>query len=403
MAVESIVSDRDVDLRDEYRDQVAAEWTAEPLAPVSTLTNGRLHEPPGVGLPLLLAPAYAVAGPKGAELLVAALLALGLVAAAALGRQLVPDPWATGSALALGLSPPALAWSTAVSPEPVAAAAIAGAALFTLRVRSTPHLRRAAGAALLIGLLPWLSVKFLPAMVVCALALARWLRRRSRGFTAFAALEIVLVPAVALITINERLYGALTPYAAVLGEPTGATGIAEHVARAPRLVGALLDPEVGLLVWAPAGALAFLALELLARSLRERLHVALPSVVDVEVSAAFLAILCGVQLGVAAFLAPSLTEEAFPGRELIPALPVAAALSAWGLRHAPRIGGALVAVTLAASLWLLVAARLDGNASLAPPEGALPWAGLGLVVAAAVAATIVFLLGRELLRERELR
>jgi hypothetical protein len=134
-------------------------------------------------------------------------------------------------------------------------------------------------------------------MVVCALALARWLRRRSRGFTAFAALEIVLVPAVALITINERLYGALTPYAAVLGEPTGATGIAEHVARAPRLVGALLDPEVGLLVWAPAGALAFLALELLARSLRERLHVALPSVVDVEVSAAFLAILCAVQLG----------------------------------------------------------------------------------------------------------
>jgi hypothetical protein len=315
----------------------------------------------------------------------------------------VPDPWATGSALAFGLSPPALAWSTTVSPEPVAAAAVAGAALFTLRVRSTPHLRRAAGAAVLIGLLPWLSVKFLPAMVVCALALARWLRRRSRGFTAFAALEIVLVPAVALITINERLYGALTPYAAVLGEPTGATGVAEHVARAPRLVGALLDPEVGLLVWAPAGALAFLALELLARSLRERLHVALPSVVDVEVSAAFLAILCAVQLAVAAFLAPSLTEEAFPGRELIPALPVAAALSAWGLRHAPRIGGALVAVTLAASLWLLAAARLDGEASLAPPEGALPWAGLGLVVAAAVAATIVFLLGRELLRERELR
>jgi drug/metabolite transporter (DMT)-like permease len=106
---------------------------------------------------------------------------------------------------------------------------------------------------------------------------------------------------------------------------------------------------------------------------------------------------------VAAFLAPSLTEEAFPGRELVPALPVAAALSAWGLRHAPRIGGALVAVTLAASLWLLAAARVDGDASLAPPEGALPWAGLGLVVAAAVAATIVFLLGRELLRERELR
>jgi hypothetical protein len=298
LAAESIVSDRDVDLRDEYRDGVARDWTAGTLEPVSGLTNGRLHEPPGVGLPLLVSPAYALAGTKGAELFVAALLALGFVAAAALARHLVPDPWATGAALAGGLSPPALAWSTAVTPEPVAAAAIAGAALFTLRVREQPHLRRAAFAALLIGLLPWLSVKFLPAAAVCAFALARWLRRRSRGLTAFAALEIVLVPAVALLTANERLYGGFTPYAAV-DAPTGASGVAEHLARAPRLVEALLDPQVGLLVWAPAGALAFLGLELLARSLRERLAVALPGVVDVEVAAAFLAALFGAQLLVA--------------------------------------------------------------------------------------------------------
>jgi hypothetical protein len=72
---------------------------------------------------------------------------------------------------------------------------------------------------------------------------------------------------------------------------------------------------------------------------------------------------------VAAFLAPSLTEEAFPGRELVPALPVAAALSAWGLRHAPRIGGALVAVTLAASLWLLAAARRRRRRVARPARG----------------------------------
>jgi hypothetical protein len=396
MAVESIVSDRDVDLRDEYRDRVARSWTAEPVQPVSGLTDGRLHEPPGIGLPLLLAPAYALAGTTGVELFVAAVLALGFAAAAALARHLVPDPWATAAALAGGLSPPALAWSTAVSPEPVAAAAIAGAALFTLRVREQPHLRRAAFAALMIGLLPWLSVKFLPAAAVCAAALARWLRRRSRGLTAFAALEIVLVPAVALLTVNERLYGGLTPYAGVVGQPTGTSGLLEHVARAPRLVGALLDPQVGLLVWAPAGVLAFLSLELLARSLRERLSVALPGVVDVEVAAAFLALLVGSQLLVAAFLAPTLAGRAFPGRELIAVLPVGAALAAWGLRHAPAIGRALIAITLAASVWLLVGARLDGEAQLAPPQGALPWAGAELVVAAAVAAMIVFLLAREL-------
>jgi hypothetical protein len=403
MAAESIVSDGDVDLRDEYRDRVWAPWTAGQLAPVSGLTGGRLHEPPGVGLPLLIAPAYALAGPRGAELFIAALLALGFVAAAGLGRHLVPDPWASAAALAGGLSAPALGWSTAVSPEPVAAAAIAGAALFTLRVREEPFFRRAAFAALLIGLLPWLTLKVLPATAVCAFVLARWLRRRSRGLTAFAALEIVLVPAVALLTANERLYGGLTPYAAVLGEPTGASGIAEHVARAPRLVEALIDPQAGLLVWAPVGALAFLALELLARSLRERLAVALPGVVDVEVSAAFLAALCGAQLLVAAFLAPALEEDAFPGRELIAIVPVGAALTAWGLRHAPTLGRVLVAVTVGAGLWLLAGARLAGDAQLAPPAGPLPWAGAELVVAVAVTATIVVLLARELVRERELR
>jgi hypothetical protein len=367
------------------------------------LTGGRLHEPPGVGLALLVAPAYAVAGTTGAELFVAALLALGFVAAAALARRLVPDPWATAAALAAGLSPVALAWSTAVAPEPVAAAAVTVAALFTLRVRDAPHFGRATVAAAFIGLLPWLSLKFVPVAVLCAAALARWLRRRSRGLTAFAALEIVLVPAVALITVNERLYGGLTPYAAVdpSTSPTGADTAVEYLERFPRLVGALLDPQDGLLVWVPLVALAFLALELLTRSRRERLSVALPGIVDVEVTAGFLATLCGVQLLVAAFLAPALGGPWFPGRDLLPVLPAAAALCGWGLRHAPRVGAALAVATIAAGLWLLAGARTS-DAALAPPEGPVPWGGAEPAVCAVVAAVVAFLLGRELWREREL-
>lgn len=401
LATESLTSDGNVDLRDEYRGQAWREWDGAPLRPVAGLTGGRLHEPPGVGLPLLLAPAYAVGGTTGAQLLVAALLALGFVAAAALARRLVPDPWATGAALIAGLSPPALAWSTTVTPEPVAAAAVAGAALFTLRVRDAPRFGRAAVAALLIGLLPWLAVKFLPAAVLCAIALARWLRRRSRGLTAFGALEIVLVPTVALITVNERLYGGLTPYAAVPGDPTGASTVADYAERIPRLVGALFDPSAGLLVWVPFGVLAFLALELLTRSLRERLAVALPGVVDVEVTAGFLAALCGVQLLVAALLAPSLEGAWFPGRDLLPALTVGAALCAWGLRHAPRIGAACAAATIGAGVWLVLGGHL-GDGTLAPPEGPVPWGGAEVAVCAAVAATTVYLLGRELWRDRDL-
>jgi hypothetical protein len=38
----------------------------------------------------------------------------------------------------------------------------------------------------------------------------------------------------------------------------------------------------------------------------------------------------------------------------VPALPVAASLVAWGLRHAPRVGAVLGAVTLALSASLFV-------------------------------------------------
>ena len=399
LIVESIVSDGDVDLRDEYRSQEYEAWIDGSLAPVAGLTEQRLHEPPGVGLALLLAAPYAIAGPVGAELFVAGLLALGFVAAAALARRLVPDPWATASAAVAGLSAPVLAWSTTLASEPVAAAALAGAALYTLRVRDEPTFRRATTAALLIALLPWLSVKYLPVAVVLALVLARWLRRRRRGLTAFGALEVVLVPTVVLITVNERLYGGLTPYAAVSGDPTGADSFAEYVERAERLVWLWLDPDWGLLVWAPFGALAFLALELLVRSVRERLSVALPSVIDIEVTAAFLVALCAAQTLVAAFLAPAFDEHAaFPARELLPAIPIGAALAAWGLRHAPRIGSALAALTLTASAWLLGAGYL-GDASLAPPDGPLPWGGAEVAVAALAATAVAFLLIREAVRE----
>ena len=402
LIVESIASDGDVDLRDEYRSQAYHAWIDGDLMPVAGLTGGRLHEPPGVGLGLLLAAPYAIAGPVGAELFVAALLALGFVAGAALARRLVPDPWATGSAVVAGLSAPALGWSTAIASEPVAAAAVAGAALYTLRVRDEPTFRRATTAALLIAVLPWLSIKFLPVAVVCAAALARWLRRRRRGFTAFAALEVILVPAVMLISVNERLYGGLTPYAAVPGDATGASTFSDYVDRSERLVTLFVDADWGLLAWAPFGALAFLAMELLVRSVRERLSVALPEVVDVEVTAGFLVALCAAQVAVAAFLSPVFEEDAaFPGRELLPVVPVAAALAAWGLRHAPRIGATLGALTVLGGLWLLVGARV-GDGELAPPSGPLPWAGAEAAVAGLAGAAVVYLLARELWREREL-
>ena len=90
-----------------------------------------------MGFPLLIAPAYALGGPRGVELFLAAIAALAIALAYRLALRVAPDPWALGAALAVGLSPPLLAYSTAVYPELPAAAALAGATLLAVRLSTT--------------------------------------------------------------------------------------------------------------------------------------------------------------------------------------------------------------------------------------------------------------------------
>src|SRR5215218_3013585 len=81
LAAESLVEDGDVDVLDEYASRAYADFYPYELDRHGTETEGRLNEPHGVGLPLLIAPAYAVAGAKGVELFLAAIAALALALA----------------------------------------------------------------------------------------------------------------------------------------------------------------------------------------------------------------------------------------------------------------------------------------------------------------------------------
>ena len=117
LTAESIVSDDDIDLRDEYATLAYRDWYPYVLERRGRLHNGQANEPTGAGFALLIAPAYALGGPLAVQLLLAALAALAFVLAAALARRVVPEPWASVAALACGLSPPALAAATTVSPE----------------------------------------------------------------------------------------------------------------------------------------------------------------------------------------------------------------------------------------------------------------------------------------------
>jgi hypothetical protein len=404
LTAESIVSDGDVDLRDEYARRAYRDWYPYVLERHGRLTNGQANEPHGAGFPLFIAPAYALGGPLAVQLLMAAIAALAFTLGGLLARRVVPEPWASTAALVCGLSPPALAYGTAVTPELTAAALIAAAALLALRARERPRIRRVAGAALALAALPWLGLVFAIPGAVVAVALLRWLRRRGRGFAMLVVVEVLLFSGVMYVTINDQLFGGFTPTTAdVPGRGLDDLGFADFAGRAPRLVALWIDRSYGALRWAPVLALAFFALWLLWRSRRDRLADALPDRRDVEVAATLCALICGVQVLVATFVAPTMFGFWFPGRYLLVAFPLAVALVAWGLRHAPRTGGVLAALTLATSIWWYAELRIGGGgiigptsrAPLGPLDGALPLFGTGsagATVALAVAGAAVVLL-----------
>jgi hypothetical protein len=428
IAAESLADGGDLDLADEYaerrdelrsgaerRDELRSEGESgatrrdelrgEPgatrrdsLRTDGRVVAGRLVEPHGIGFPLLIAPAYELGGDGLVVAMLAAAAALAFVLAAALARRVVPDPWATWAALLAGLSPPVVADATAVLPALTAGALLAGASLCALAVRERPLMRSAYGGAALLALLPWLDPWLLVPAAPITVALAHWASRRGRALVALGTVEVQIASLVFYVSLNDRLYGGFTPLAVADAPVTGASAPGDYLERLPRLAGLFVDRDAGLLRWAPVMALAFLGVWLLARSRRERLARLVAERRDAE-HAAFLAFaVCAAQVAVAAFASRTLEGPWFPGTQLVPALPCAVPLVAWGLRHAPRAGWALGALSLATSFWLALTAQW------APPESDAPWGPLVVAFPVVAAPAVVAWLGALWWRERrELR
>jgi hypothetical protein len=151
-----------------------------------------------------------------------------------------------------------------------------------------------------------------------------------------------------------------------------------YIERIPRLAGLWLDREAGLLRWAPFLALMFFAAWLLYRSRRDQLaRVATPRREAEACSGLLLAIVAAQVLVVALLATGELRGDTFPGVPLVAVLPCVGALSAWGLRHVPRLVGALLALlTVVSSAWLVIADRRGSLTGWLDVDTSAPWGPL---------------------------
>jgi hypothetical protein len=283
----------------------------------------------GLGFPLLIAPLEGL-GHEAVAIVLAAVTALGFVLGALLARRIVPEPYASAGAVVAGLSAPVVADASAILPFGTAGTALAGAALCAA---AAPRPAPVFAAAALLAVLPWLDPLLLVPAIPIAAALYLWCRQARHATRGLIAVELAIASVVLYVSLNEQLYGGPIPSRLPSLDDT----LAVRFDGTPRLG----TPWLELL---PIFVLVAYAGWLLRRSRVEGLARLVPERTAAEAAG-------GLALAVVAAVLLVATTDA---RQLVAALPVAGALVAWGLRHAPRVGAALGAVTLAATAFALL-------------------------------------------------
>jgi hypothetical protein len=243
MLAQSLWREHDLDLADEFERGDHLEFTPGMGAmPFGTFrADGRPVTTHSPGLPLLLAPAYALGGRTACVLLLALMAALLAVETWRLALDFTGSREAAAIAWLMAAGPPAFFYSFHMYSEvPTALAAVMALRLLL----SNPGVRGAIAAALLTAALPWLHVKMIPAAAV--LGLVAVLRLKGRARMAFLAIAALL--AAAYLGFYWQVYGQPTPLALY------GSKLPKKVKRAEpleALIGMFLDGSYGLLPIAP--------------------------------------------------------------------------------------------------------------------------------------------------------
>jgi hypothetical protein len=313
LMAQSLWKEGDLDLRDniergDYREYFPGDLVPHWGAP---RRDGRPFPAHSPGLPVLLAPVYALGGRRACVVLFALLLAALGHEVLSLARRLTRDDHAALTAWAVAVGPPAFVYSFHLYTElPSALAAVVALRLLL----ASPGVGGAVAAAASVAVLPWLHLKMIPAAAV--LGLVGLLRLRGRPLVAFAA--TAAIAATGFLGYYQATFGTPTPLALYGGGVPPGTGTSALRAAA----GLLLDRSFGLLPHAPVFLVAFAGLPFLGRWRRR------DAVVILAVAAAVVAPLLNWRMWWGG--------QCPPGRFLVPVAPLLALLVAARVAGDPR-------------------------------------------------------------------
>lgn len=366
----SLGEDFDLDISDEIDEERFRSFheVGLNLQTMDLTEEGQRISPHYPLLPLLLAAPMRIGGWVGAKVALSALA--GIAAAAALhlavrrfGAGLNPATWVVGGFFA---SPPLVSYATQVYPAVPAALCV----VLAVTAATGPCDRRwsRVGVAAVIAL-PWLSVKYVPIAAIAAAALL-WRARADGGRRPVLTGAALAAAGLVYVVVHQRIYGGWTVYAAgdhfIDGELLVVGDDPDYLGRSRRLIGLLVDRGFGLIAWNPAYLALPLGLAGLARAGRPGRGV----------------LLTVIGAGWATATWPALTMHGWwwPGRQVVPVLPLAAVAVAVGVDRVGRRLSAVLAglgLGLATWLWLVVEAS-TGRRTLVVDfeETANPWYGL---------------------------
>ena len=351
LTTQSLLSDGDLDLRDEYangEDDRFWRGTIPLWKQMSPLPDGRLLSPHDPGLSVLVLPAYDWWGLRGAQRMLVLVWAAAMAVAAVVALRHSAPPWpAVLGATVVGAGTPGVVYASQLYPEGPAALCVAVALYLVCRGNSSRTTRPVASAcwlAVALTALACLGVKYVPLGAVLGLAWA-WTYRDHRKALVTAGALAALSGAV-YVWWHFHTFDGLTPYATnvVYSGEGSATILRQHIElvdQSYRLYGLFLDARFGLLRWLPAAALALWGVSRRHRTL-------LPAAVF------------GVGVVMGTFVSITMMGWWFPGRMLIAGFPALAVLVAVGAARLPRTAVVLGAWSLVIAAALVWSARTGG-------------------------------------------